>query len=179
MKLFEIVDPNQERVTGRLSDEEFEVAYNKLQQNEMSKEEIADFAREMVESGKYPRSVESLKFLLSRMHIILHGIAPEGETQNRAEVMFRDTQPIINYVLKRGDLDEEDIRYHLGHAREELANRPPPKAKITPDQARQMMSDYYMANRDRIPKRAVQYRDQIIQDIIGGASPEEAFSKVA
>ena len=76
----------------------------------MSKEEIADFAREMVESGRYPRTVESLRFILNRMHIVLHGVAPEGETQSRADVMFRDTQPIINYVLSRGDLDEEDIQ---------------------------------------------------------------------
>lgn len=177
MKLFELLDPQQELVTGRLTDEEFSLAYNKLVQNEMSKEEIKNFARDMVAEGRYPRSEQSLIFLMSRMHIILHGLAPEGETQNRADVMFRDTQPIINYVLKRGELDEEDIRYHIGQAREELANRPPPRVKIKPEDARKMMSDFYMANKDTLPRNIGQQRNQIIQDIINGMSAEEAFSK--
>lgn len=176
MRLFEIME-TPPPVRGRLTDEELRVAYDKLIRNEMSKEEIADFARDMVEKGEYPRTVGSLIFVLSRMHIILHGIAPEGETQNRADIMFRDTRPIIDYVLRRGDLDEEDIQYHLGHAREELASRPSPRAKIRPEDARKMMSDYYRNNRNMMPKNITQYREQIIQDILNGVPVEQAFSK--
>lgn len=179
MKLYEIMDqePAPERVTGRLGDDELGVAYEKLRRSEMSKEEINQFAHEMVEQGRYPRSPESLKFVMSRMHIILHGIAPQGETQSRADVMFRDTKPIINYVLKRGELDQEDIDYHIGEARKELAERPPPKVKVKPEEARKMMSDFYRENKANLPPTITQAREQIIQDIMNGDTAEEAFAK--
>lgn len=174
MRLVELQEPD-ERIRRPLGEEEFELAYNKLVQNEMSKEEIRDFARDMVESGRYPRSVESLVFLLSRMHTILHGIAPEGETQARADVMFRDTRPMIDYVLRRGDLDMEDIEYNIGQAKEELAARPVVK-KVKRDEALQMMAEFYNANRELIRPEARQHRDEIVQAIMNGASPEQAFA---
>lgn len=176
MKLIDLFEQDEERVTGRLGPEEFELAYNKLAQNEMSKEEIRDFAREMVESGRYPRSANSLIFLLSRMHIILHGVAPEGETQNRADVMFRDTKPIIDYVIQRGDLDMEDIEQNIGDAKEELASRPIIR-KVKKEEALRMMSEYYKANKERIPRNIQQYREQIVQAIMNGVSPEQAFAQ--
>lgn len=182
MKLYEVAPVDDEyRVTGRLSDEEFEIAYNKLSQNEMSREEIMDFSKEMVETGRYPRTVRSLYFLMSRMHIILHGIAPEGETETTAEVMFQDTKPIVDYVLKRGDLDEEDVQHHIGQAREELATRPKKETKeeyaARLDKAQKDMFAYYKANKARMPKNVVAHKEEIVQSIMQGLSPEEAFQR--
>ena len=66
-----------------LTDEEFEIAYNKLVQNEMSKDDINEYSHTMFDEGRYPRSKDSLQFLLTRMHIVLHGEAPSGETPER------------------------------------------------------------------------------------------------
>lgn len=191
MRLFEIVDVDVDALpglqeppqgqpdyaTGRLTDEEFKVAYDKLQRSEMSKEEIQDFANEVVSSGQYPRSAGSLVFVMNRMHILLHGLVPEGESANRAEIMFRDTQPMINYVVGRGHLSAEDIHSQIQDAREELEQRPSAKPKIKREDAMRMMGQYFMANKARIPKNVTQYREQIIQDIMNNVSPEEAFSK--
>ena len=179
MLLVELFDEEPQKVTGRLTDDELGLAYEKLRQNEMSKEEIHDWSRQQVEDGRYPRSPESLKFVLSRMHIILHGVAPEGESPNRADVMFRDTQPIINFVLSKGELDEEDIQMHIGHAREELAQRQPPKAKLKREDALRMMADYYKEHRDILPNNIAKFRDQIVNSILGGMTPDQAFSAVA
>lgn len=183
MKLNEIATPRT-----RLTDEEFEIAYNKLVQNEMSKEEIDEYSHGMVDAGMYPRTKNSLQFLLTRMHIVLHGEAPSGEAPERADVMFKDTKPIIDYVLRQGHLDEEDIEYHIGNAKEELATRKTRK-EIEADEAEAYalrrdayyrMYDYYRANKDSMPKKFVQdvarYKEDLTDAVASGLSPEKAFA---
>ena len=184
MRLNEIAPPR-----SRLTDEEFEIAYDKLVQNEMSKDEINEYSHIVVDAGMYPRTKNSLQFLLTRMHIVLHGEAPSGETPERADKMFKDTKPIIDYVLRQGHLDKEDIDYHIDNAKEELASRPT-KAEIEAAEAEQRaatedaynrMYDYYRANKASMPKKfvkdAARYKEALTNAVAGGLTPEQAFAQ--
>ncbi len=46
------------------------------------------------------------------------------------------------------------------------------------DEARQLMSDYYMAHRHELPESVRQFREVIVELIMEGKSPVEAFSFV-
>lgn len=184
MRLNEIAPPRP-----RLTDEEFEIAYDKLIQTEMSKDEINEYSHIVFDAGMYPRSKNSLQFLLTRMHIVLHGEAPSGETPERADMMFKDTKPIIDYVLRQGHLDAEDIEYHIGEARTELATRKT-KKEIEADKAEQRahrkdaydrMYAYYRANKASMPKKFVanvaMYKERLTDAVASGLSPEQAFAQ--
>lgn len=175
MLLEEIMDEPQQ--TSRLGEDEFRLAYDKLFRHEMTKEEISTWSREVAEEGRYTRTFQSLEFVMNRMHILLHGIAPEGESPTRAGTMFKISQPMVNYVIERGDFDHEDISAHVEHAKEELAERPLPRPRMKPEEARKIMSDYYQANKNNIPRTVTTHRESIIQDILNGLSAEEAFDR--
>lgn len=163
---------NDDKATGRLSDEELFIAYDRLKQSEMSKEEIDEYAATMAEMGDFMRTAASAQFILNRMHILLHGKAPDGETQQRAETMFAIPRAMFDFVIRQGDLSEQDLHYHVEEAKKELANRP---VTIKRDQAIEIMSQYYQQNKQMLPKDIAQHRDQIIDRLMSGMSPQQAF----
>lgn len=112
------------------------------------------------------------------MHILLHGVAPEGETPNRASTMFNIPRRLAQFVVDQGDLDWDDLHYHIEEAKRELAERPVTK-KLTREDALKAMSDFYKANRASLPKDIVQHREEIVQDIMNGVPPDQAFAKYA
>lgn len=171
MRLCEIEDIH---ATGRLTNEELGLAYDRLMRSEMTKEEINDFAKDFTTSGRYPRTAGSLIFVMSRMHILLHGVAPEGETQSRADTMFNIPQSMIDYVLGRGDLDEEDLRLHIRNAEEDLAARP---VRLRKEDALKVMSEFYRAHKPTLPKDIGSHREEILSDIMNGVPAEQAFAK--
>ena len=173
MLLHQIFENIEDKATGRLTDEELFLAYDKLMQGEMTKEEIKEFATTMADQGDFMRTPASAEFILSRMHILLHGQAPHGETQARAETMFAIPRSMFDFVIRQGDLSEEDLHYHIDQAKQELASR---AVKINREQAVQIMSDYYRQNKDSLPKDIVNHRDQIIDNLINGMLPQQAFS---
>lgn len=179
MLLSELHDNNsidEPATTGKLSYEQMKMAYDKLKQTQLTKEEIADLAQQFADQGDYARTKDSAIFLLSRMHILLHGIAPEGETKERANTMFKISNNMKQFVLDQGDLDMEDINYHIGEAVKELQTRKT-VSKLNKEDATRVMVDYYKANKAMISDQVRHYltRQDIVQNIMNGQSPEEAF----
>ena len=161
--------------TKMISHADLGIAYDKLLRDQLSKEEIADYAEVISESGVYDRSTNSAVFVLSRMHTLLHGQAPDGETQNRADTMFNIPQSMYDFVIAQGDLDQEDLYMHVREAKIELANRP---TRIKKEHAIALMAEYYKNHKKSLPTNVREYRSSIIDQIMEGISPQTAFSVV-
>ena len=116
-----------------------------------------------------------MNFLLNRMHILIHGKAADGVSAARADKWFKISQPMIHYVISRGDLDQEDINDNIAHAKTELADRSPPRPNIRRADALKTLSQYYIANKDNLPRDLD--REAIVQDILNGLTAEEAFGR--
>lgn len=159
-------------MSGRLTDTHFNLAYNAVKREELDKAEINDLAKELADHEEYGRSADSAQFVLNRMHILVHGVAPHGETEKRAETMFSIPKTMVQFANEKG----LDTDFNIEHAREELRNRP---ARVKRPEAMKMMSDYYMKNKDSLPKNVRDYREDIIELIMKGTSPELAFKSVA
>lgn len=171
MKLQDIAENYQD--TGKaLTDAQLEMAFKAIKNEELDKAEIDDLAKQFEESETFGRTRGSAQFLLNRMHILVHGLAPYGETERRAETMFAIPQSMIEFADRKGI----DTVYNIKNAREELKNRP---VRIKRPEATNMMFDYYKANKNSLRKDVGEHREQIINDIMGGKSPEEAFAQFA
>lgn len=168
MKLHDLFEDFSPESGKRLSDQQMQLAFNAVRRQELDKAEIADLARQFEENDVYGRTKESAEFLLTRMHILVHGLAPHGETERRAETMFRIPNTMIDYANRKGI----DTVYNIEHAREELRNRPVRRKR---PEAKKMMFDYYKANKADLPKNINQYREEIVDRLMQGISPESAF----
>lgn len=167
MKLSQIME--QDDGSSRITDAQMQMAYNAIVPQELDTAEIADLAKQFGESDAFGRTAGSASFLLPRMHILVHGVAPHGETERRAETMFTIPQKMIDFANRMG----LDTVYNIEAAREELRNRP---VRVKRDDAVFMMSDYYKANKANLPKDIIKHREEIIDRLMAGATPEEAFS---
>ena len=154
----------------RFTDEQLELVYGKIKDEEFDKDEISDLAQELEESDDFGRTKESAKFALTRMHILIHGIAPDGETERRAETMFTIPNTMNEFAARKGIDTFENIE----RAREELKHRP---VRVKREDAKEMMLDYYHENKDWLPKDIAKDREDIIDSIMNGDDPDEAFSK--
>jgi hypothetical protein len=52
------------------------------------------------------------------------------------------------------------------------------RKKIKEPDALKMMSDFYLGNRDKLPTSIVKHREVIVELLVEGYTPEEAFAKV-
>lgn len=157
--------------TGKgLTDVHYQIALNAIKSKELDKAEIFDLSKELADREEFDRTVGSAMFVLNRMHILIHGIAPHGETEKRAETMFAIPQKMVDFAERGGYDTFENIK----RARVELKSR---SVRVKEPQARQMMSDYYQANKTNLPKNLAQHRDEIIRNIMLGLTPEEAFAR--
>lgn len=156
----------------RLTDDQFQLAYNLVKREEMDKSQIRNAAAELSETEGFGRTVASAEFVLSRMHILVHGLAPHGETQNRAETMFTIPETMVKFAQRQG----YDVFENIERAKRDLKDRP---VRVKEQDAKQMMVQYYQANKDRLPKNISQHRENIILDIMAGGKPEEVFAKYA
>lgn len=171
MKLADLVESDFSTESGRsLNDTHFEMAFNAIKNKELDKAGIKDLAKEFGESDKFDRTADSAEFVLSRMHILIHGLAPHGETQNRAETMFTIPKTMIDFANRKG----LDTFENIERAKIDLKGRP---IKRKQPEATKMMADYYKANKDKLPKDIAKQRENLIKDIMSGLSPEEAFAR--
>lgn len=167
MKLSQITE--QYGNTGRaLSDAQLQLAYDAVIHHELDKAEIADLAKQFGEGDAYGRTSDSAAFLLSRMHILVHGVAPLGETEHRAETMFQIPNKMIEFANRKG----LDTLYNIEAAREDLRTRP---VRVKRPAALEIMAAYYKANKDRMPRDIASHREEIVDRLMNGAKPEEAF----
>lgn len=173
MKLTDIKNINEDfspEMRKRLGDAQFQMAYNAVSREELTREDIKELARQFEESEVYGRTAGSAEFVLNRMHILVHGTAPIGETESRAETMFNIPETMIKFAERQGI----DAFGNIELAKIDLAERP---KKVKQDVATQMMADYYRMNKQFLPKNISQFRTDIIRDIMTGTSPEVAFNK--
>ena len=102
-----------------LTKEELDLAYDKVTQRDqnLSYDDMKEWAKEMVEAGRYPRTPHSLHLLTAGMFVIIHGMIPHGANFNNVESwLAMDNQRMKKYILSRNDFDQED----LDDAREKL-----------------------------------------------------------
>lgn len=149
---------------------QIEMAYNAIIIKELDTDEINDLAIEFGESAEFGRSKGSAIFLLNRLHILIHGIAPHGETEKRAEIMFQINQSLEDFAQDKGIETELNILL----AREDLQHRPV-TVKFNKEDARSMMASFYKQHKLTLPKNIVNFRDSIIKNIMAGKTPKDSF----
>lgn len=156
----------------RWKDEELSVVYQAMvnARNEMSIEETTDLAKELSEKEGFERTARGALFALNRMHVLIHGVAPHGVPERTAEAMCTPPETMIAFAEKQGIKTGSNI----AKAKAEAKTRKP---KIKRPEAMKMMSDYYMANKDKLPKDIAKRREEIIDSIMDGKAPEEAFAQ--
>jgi len=168
MKLTDI----SEDAGKRLPPELLKKAFGAIKHREFDWAEILDLSSEFGEADDYSRTVGSAKFLLSRMHVLVHGIVPHGVSQGSEKLFFRVSQSMIDFVNE--EIGSEEAAANIDRARAELAARPDP---ITQNEATRMMFDYYKANKANLPANIAKHREDLIKDIMAGLTPEEAFAR--
>lgn len=172
MKLIDLVESDDSRA---ISTEDMEMVFKRVEPKELYKEDIADIANELAEDSEFGRNKASAEFLLNRMHVLIHGIAPHGETQNRAEKMFNASRPLIDFINKKG----YDVDGNLEKARIELANR---LVKVKRPEALKRVAEYFKNIKEKITKEEADVfrknKENIVKDIMNGIEPAEAFKKV-
>lgn len=156
----------------RLEDSHFELAFKAVKNKELDQSEIKDLAKEMGEKEEFDRTDKSAVFILSRMHVLVHGMAPHGFTERSAERLFQPSGPMNRFAKAKGI----DVDGSISKAKQELQNRP---VRIKEPEAKKMMSDYYRANKDKLkPSKEIgKYRNKIIADLMAGKKPEEVFAQ--
>jgi len=173
MKLAELYEDEQ---PFNISEEDMERVYKKVVNRELDASEVMDLARELIDEDGYTRNLGSARFLINRMHILIHGIAPYGVSERSAETMFTAPKPLISFIEKKGYDADKNIK----HAKEEVKTR---RAKVKKDVATKMMADYYKANKKKFTpeqdKKLRAERGNIIKDIMSGTKPADAFTKAA
>jgi hypothetical protein len=152
----------------QLSDTHYDIAYNAVIKKELDKDEIKDLCVELNEGDEYDRNENSAEFLLSRMHILVHGIAPHGETQNRAETMFNICDKMIDYANRKG----LDTMFNIELAKVDLADRP---IRVKYEVAKSIVSEYYFSLSPEDRPVAVN-RDDVIAQVMEGTPVEEALA---
>ena len=156
----------------RLQDEHFQKAFELVKDQELDKKEIAELAHDIGETDEYDRTKASAELLLARMHILVHGVAPYGETQKRAEEFLTISQSMVDFANRMG----YDTLYNIDHAREELKNRP---VRIPRDEAAQLVWDYYRKNKDFLPKTVGQHKEELTDKVASGVSVEDVFKQLS
>lgn len=177
MKLAEIkplFEQDEEKQAFNISPEDMEVVFKHVSKTDMTLDDVKSLAAELGESDEYTRNTGSALFLITRMHSLIHGIAPLGVTAATAETWFAPSGTIIRFIKGKGYDVEENVR----KARAEVKTR---KVKVKRPAARQLMFDYYKSikpslspEQDSLLKRN---NEEITQSIMDGLSPEEAFSR--
>lgn len=170
MKLEDIKQINEKDDSSRLSDEQFQMAYDLVRKNELDKAEIKELAKELSEKEGFGRSNNSADFVLNRMHVLVHGLAPHGETEARAETMFTIPETMKAFAKKKGI----DVFDSIQKAKLDLKNRP---KKVDQKTATAAMSEYYKAHKATLPKNISNFREEIIKDIMAGEEVAAVFGK--
>jgi len=84
--------------------------------------------------------------------------------------MFSIPKKMIDFANRKGIDTFENIK----KAKLDLKGR---SVKRKEPEAKKMMSDYFQANKDKLPKDIGAKRDDIIKDIMAGLTPAEAFNR--
>lgn len=177
MKLEELFEQD-EKMGGEwnISERDMEIVYSALRnRGELDQSDVLPLAQELVdEFDGYSRNVGSARFLINRMHVIMHGMAPLGVTEHSAQQFFQPARPLIQFMSAKGYNPEEAINLARDEARTRLTKR-------KEEDARNLMASYYRQIRQTLTpqqdKNVRANRDQLIQGLKTGASPEDVFGQ--
>jgi len=170
-------EPQKRDSDWNISDRDMEIVYNALRNcGELDQTEVLPLAQQLVdEFDGYSKNVGSARFLINRMHVIMHGMAPLGVTEHSAQQFFQPARPLIRFMAEKGYNPEEAINM----ARDEARTR---KQRRKAEEARQVMADYYKKIRQTLtPKQDKALRasrEQILQGLMAGENPEDVFGQV-
>ena len=171
MKVYEILFEQDEESTWQISEDDMEIVFQAMKNKpELHVRDINGLAHEIIDETEYSRSPGSAKFLIQRMHVIIHGIAPHGASERTAATWMVPARPLLDFMANKGYKPEERIR----QARIELKGRKP---KITQEQATQMMSDAARGLDPEQRRLLSPMRNELIADIMAGLTPQEAFAR--
>lgn len=176
MKLVEIrtlYEKDEERYHKKWSDEELEVIHKEVKKTSLSKEEMAALAKEIETSEKLERTYTGIYQMIMQMHMIVHGEYPQGVV-----VYEGNWQKVAGNAIRFGKEKGYDVEPNIKKAKADMKERvAKKKSQVKEPEARQMMADYYKEHKEQLPKNISSHREEIIQDIMKGTSPEEAFKK--
>lgn len=169
MKVFEIL--YEADSTFNISDDDMEIVFQVMKnQPELHVRDIKGVAEEIMDETAYSRNVGSAQFLIQRMHVILHGLAPHGVTERTAEAWMTPSGPLFKFMAKKGFEPEERIR----QARVDLKGRKP---QITYDQAKKQMSDEARSLDKQTLQVLIPKKNEIMADIMAGLTARESFNR--
>lgn len=169
MKVFEIL--KEADGTFNISNDDMEIVFQAMKnQPELHVRDIKGVAEEIMDETAYSRNVGSAKFVIQRMHVILHGMAPHGVTERTAEAWMTPAKPLLKFMASKGFEPEERIR----QARINLKGRKP---QITYDQAKQMMADEAKNIDSATVRILVPKKNEIMSDIMAGLTARESFNR--
>jgi len=178
MRLIDLFEDEGEQVAHNISPADMEVVYQALKdKGELDVADVVPLAQELAdEFGGYSRNAGSARFVINRMHVIMHGMAPLGVTEHSAQQFFQPARPLIAFMAEKGYNPQEAINMAKDEARTRMTKRK--KAEAV-----KVMAAYYKQIKPTLTpqqdKAVRAARDQIVQGLETGATPEDVFGQFA
>lgn len=180
MKLDDLTQEDT-RQTGsaNISDDQLKLAYEEIHRQRMSVEELNDIAADIADRPDSERTKGSYEFILARLHTLIHGYAPYGMSETRAETMFRATTNMAEFVDAMG----YDVKMNIEQARGEMKIRAAEerRRKELSANAQRIVLDYYKTNKDELKKThsadLSKKRDELVAMVSNDVSVEDAFNR--
>ena len=173
MKLRELHEDYTDRYK-RFTEQHFKMAYDAVSREMVDMSEIREIAKEFEESEEYGRTQSSAIFLLTRMHILIHGYAPHGITERSAEQMFIPSKPMEDFVKQLGyDVDSniEQARHDM-QVRKEVEEKRKELVATAPNK----VFKYYKQHKQKF-KNVPLNKYKLIDLVSNGMPVEKAFAQ--
>jgi len=173
--LFEGEGSSEDPGTG-WTDREFEAILGEIGKTSHGLTDLKELAKEVIEKYNMKRTPHGVLMAMVRMSTIIHGVMPEGVTTKSAETWFKSPGTIAKFLNKKG----YDVDVRLRKVRAVLDKRiASDKKKMPRGKAIEVMVSYHKENKATLPKDIGKRRENIITDIMKGASAEEAFARAS
>lgn len=177
MKLFEIAEQERpEQFHKKWSDEDLKLLLRDVEQSEFSKEEMNQMAMEFAEkyAERLGRTKAGISQILMQLHMVVYGKFPDGVIVYPGKWQSVSRR-MIDFAVQNG---YPEAARNIETAKVDMAKRiERKKSKLKRPDAVTKMSEYYKANRDRLPKDITKRREEIVQSMMDGLSVEEAFGR--
>ena len=156
-----------------MSSEELAQLVKIVEPEEMSKSDIKMAAHDLGGSNGFLRSPAAAELSLIRIHAMIHGILPHGESP-RASNFFNPSGPMVDFLRRQG----YDVDVKLEAAKRDSQERMEAKnRKRTKEVALSTMSSFYKEHRNNLDPSVTKHRDEIVQKLMSGETPEEALAR--
>ena len=182
MKLLDLFEMPESAVAGQVSDwnispRDMQVVYDALRnRGELDISDVTPLAKELVdEHGGYSKNTGSARFLINRMHTIMHNMAPLGVTEHSAEQFMTPARPLIAFMAEKGYNTKEAINLARDEARTRLVT-------VKHGEALKQVVGYYRQNKPSLnpqqDKLVRTNKDQLVKQVETGVKVEDAFQQL-